>query len=223
MRSDASVTRCQVIPQLLNSKHAPPPSQNGDSLFPASAAHTKHRGIDPLGPWKSGDENVKPSSRPVIQANSIRGLQLARRSTDSSVDLPLTWPNGLFDIDGTVSPMSSRESRSCVFCGGRPVTLEHTFPRWTVPLIKTVSDVMSTTLVSQHEEHVHNVWGTETIDLKARKVCQPCNTGHSKPSITLDVYGQLWDTSQEQLAEKLDAAIRAESPANPGEVVRLSR
>jgi hypothetical protein len=24
--------------------------------------------------------------------------------------------------------------------------------------------------------------------------------GHSKPSITLDVYGELWDTSQEELA-----------------------
>lgn len=35
--------------------------------------------------------------------------------------------------------------------------------------------------------------------------------GHSKPSITLDVYGELWDTSQEQLAAKLDEAIRVEA------------
>ena len=49
--------------------------------------------------------------------------------------------------------------------------------------------------------------------------------GHSKPSITLDVYGELWDTSQEQLAEKLDAAIRAESEAHTQgvEVVELPR
>jgi integrase len=32
--------------------------------------------------------------------------------------------------------------------------------------------------------------------------------GHAKPSITLDVYGFLWDGSAERLAEKLDAAIR---------------
>ena len=32
---------------------------------------------------------------------------------------------------------------------------------------------------------------------------------HSKPSITLDVYGELWDDSQETLAAQLDAAIRA--------------
>jgi site-specific recombinase XerD len=37
--------------------------------------------------------------------------------------------------------------------------------------------------------------------------------GHSKPSITLDVYGELWDDSQETLAAQLDAAIRAEMVA----------
>jgi integrase len=34
--------------------------------------------------------------------------------------------------------------------------------------------------------------------------------GHSKPSITLDVYGELWDASADRLAERLDEAIRAE-------------
>lgn len=37
--------------------------------------------------------------------------------------------------------------------------------------------------------------------------------GHSRPSFTLDVYGELWDDSQEQLATKLDEAIRAEMVA----------
>ncbi len=32
--------------------------------------------------------------------------------------------------------------------------------------------------------------------------------GHAKPSITLDVYGELWDDSLGELAETLDAAIR---------------
>jgi integrase len=32
--------------------------------------------------------------------------------------------------------------------------------------------------------------------------------GHAKPSITLDVYGFLWDGSLERLAEKMDGAIR---------------
>jgi integrase len=37
--------------------------------------------------------------------------------------------------------------------------------------------------------------------------------GHSKPSITLDVYGELWDDSQGTLPAQLDAAIRAEMVA----------
>jgi len=36
--------------------------------------------------------------------------------------------------------------------------------------------------------------------------------GHAKPSITLDVYGHLWDTSSERLAEALDGAIRGSRP-----------
>lgn len=48
--------------------------------------------------------------------------------------------------------------------------------------------------------------------------------GHTKPSITLDIYGDLWDVSGEQLAERLDTAIREtwkEAPKD-AEVVRLS-
>jgi hypothetical protein len=32
--------------------------------------------------------------------------------------------------------------------------------------------------------------------------------GHAKPSITLDVYGELWDGSQERLAERQNEALR---------------
>jgi integrase len=39
--------------------------------------------------------------------------------------------------------------------------------------------------------------------------------GHAKPSITLDTYGSLWDSSAERLAERLDEAIRAATPAPP--------
>jgi hypothetical protein len=43
-----------------------------------------------------------------------------------------------------------------------------------------------------------------------REPCVQRMVGHSKPSITLEDYGELWDDSQEQLATKLDEAIRAE-------------
>lgn len=45
--------------------------------------------------------------------------------------------------------------------------------------------------------------------------------GHARPSITLDVYGELWDTSQEALAERMDEAIRAEPSHRSAEVVPL--
>jgi len=32
--------------------------------------------------------------------------------------------------------------------------------------------------------------------------------GHAKPSITLDVYGELWNEDADKLAEKMDAALR---------------
>jgi len=45
--------------------------------------------------------------------------------------------------------------------------------------------------------------------------------GHAKPSITLDTYGYMWDGSQQQLAERMDAAIRAEGEATEAQVVNL--
>lgn len=49
--------------------------------------------------------------------------------------------------------------------------------------------------------------------------------GHAKPSITLDVYGELWEESQERLAETLDAAIRSSKLAGqaPAEIMELPR
>lgn len=44
--------------------------------------------------------------------------------------------------------------------------------------------------------------------------------GHAKPSITLDVYGELWDEGHERLAERMDTALRAEiDTALPGATV----
>jgi integrase len=49
--------------------------------------------------------------------------------------------------------------------------------------------------------------------------------GHSKPSITLDIYGYLWKGSLKAVADKLDERIRDEAahPANPTVVVLHSR
>lgn len=48
--------------------------------------------------------------------------------------------------------------------------------------------------------------------------------GHAKPSITLDVYGYLWDGRDEDVADKLDGRIRAAraQQSKPAEVIALT-
>ena len=45
--------------------------------------------------------------------------------------------------------------------------------------------------------------------------------GHAKASITLDVYGELWDEDQEQLAERQDVALRAETKPTEAAVIAI--
>jgi hypothetical protein len=45
--------------------------------------------------------------------------------------------------------------------------------------------------------------------------------GHAEPSITLDVYGELWDGSQEKPAERRDEALRQLTPM-PADAAILS-
>lgn len=84
-------------------------------------------------------------------------------------------PSAADDADGDTPTV--RESRVCVFCGRVPLTREHVFPRWLVQMINTLGQPRSATRVSDRGEHLHNIWQTSTIDLKARKVCRPCNSG----------------------------------------------
>jgi len=45
--------------------------------------------------------------------------------------------------------------------------------------------------------------------------------GHAKPSITLDTYGELWDEGAEQLAERMDEALRGAEAPEDAEVVGI--
>jgi site-specific recombinase XerD len=46
------------------------------------------------------------------------------------------------------------------------------------------------------------------INLGANVYAVQRMVGHAKPSITLDVYGELWNEDADKLAEKMDAALR---------------
>ncbi len=54
----------------------------------------------------------------------------------------------------------------CAFCGGGPLTLEHVFPQSVVPLVETLGQPLSAARVTQHEEHLHDVWNTSKVDLR---------------------------------------------------------
>lgn len=54
------------------------------------------------------------------------------------------------------------------------------------------------------------------INLGANVYAVQRMVGHAKPSITLDVYGELWSEDANKLAEKMDDALRAVSP-NPSD------
>jgi len=45
--------------------------------------------------------------------------------------------------------------------------------------------------------------------------------GHSKASITLDVYGELWEDGHERLAERMDAALQHEQEPTEAAVVAI--
>lgn len=74
------------------------------------------------------------------------------------------------------TPLSFEAGR-CVFCGGGPLTLEHVFPRWLAPVIETLGHPRSAVRLSEHGEHLHNIWDTDTIDFRVRRVCAGCNGG----------------------------------------------
>ncbi len=69
--------------------------------------------------------------------------------------------------------MTEVETRSCVFCGGQPVTREHVFPQW----MRAYLNGFGRPTHAVKADREHRSWPTCTIDFKARKVCAACNGG----------------------------------------------
>jgi hypothetical protein len=61
--------------------------------------------------------------------------------------------------------------KGCVFCGGKPLTLEHVWPQWlanTLPWERTVT----------YRDALRNgEWEAPLFSLKVRRVCASCNSG----------------------------------------------
>jgi hypothetical protein len=66
--------------------------------------------------------------------------------------------------------LEPKPPRQCVFCGGRPLTLEHVMPQWLTAFMGISSSI---TLTSDGRL----VRRSPKLDIKVRAVCRPCNNG----------------------------------------------
>jgi hypothetical protein len=62
-------------------------------------------------------------------------------------------------------------ARVCMFCGGRPVTLEHVFPDWLGKALPRVRQINVT------DDEYRPIWSLGSFNINKKIVCKPCNTG----------------------------------------------
>ena len=92
----------------------------------------------------------------------------------------------------TVSVMSSKpEPRTCVFCGGTPLTKEHIWPQWIGDALPITAELVP------HEVHDLPPWDAPPFSLTVKRVCASCNNGWmsdlettARPSLTPMMLGQ---------------------------------
>lgn len=63
-------------------------------------------------------------------------------------------------------------ARACIFCGTRPTTREHVYPRW----IRDALPIAAARYRTSDAEG-NRLWEQATFDIEARVVCKACNTG----------------------------------------------
>ena len=62
--------------------------------------------------------------------------------------------------------------RACVFCGGRPVTVEHVWPQWVAELVREHTGVET-----YHLRVDDKRWTQGRLGFEVKRVCGPCNSG----------------------------------------------
>src|SRR4051794_20007268 len=68
--------------------------------------------------------------------------------------------------------------RTCIFCGGRPTTNEHVWSDWLRRFVgKPPASHHQQTLEHEGQAAVVREFQLPPFDLKARVVCEPCNSG----------------------------------------------
>jgi hypothetical protein len=111
------------------------------------------------------------------------------------------------EVDSLANGTSGmEEGRSCIFCGGRPLTTEHTIPVWLAKLLNALEPEGPKNRATQWEEggltEFERSFGASLPSITVKAVCRPCNTG--------------WMSKLERRAQPIMA------PMIRGETVRLT-
>jgi len=64
----------------------------------------------------------------------------------------------------------------CVFCGGRPITEEHVWPKWLIALLPEVEEVIGTMGGPELGRTIEFQSGSQ-VNHTIRRTCESCNTG----------------------------------------------
>lgn len=68
-------------------------------------------------------------------------------------------------------------ARSCVFCGGTPVTNEHVYPRWLAQGFPEVPPTERAIMVSYSDQGSPRRHSGRVFTAQVKAVCEPCNSG----------------------------------------------
>lgn len=76
---------------------------------------------------------------------------------------------------GVIMTLRMSAKRSCIFCGGTPLTVEHVLPKWLQDVIP--GHGLLTHSWRDPETGDVREWTTSLVDFKAKAVCARCNQG----------------------------------------------
>ena len=68
-------------------------------------------------------------------------------------------------------------ARTCIFCGGSPVTNEHAWPDWLLEFVRNANPDTERTVYARVDGRMVRHWTTEKPEQKVKVVCGSCNHG----------------------------------------------
>jgi hypothetical protein len=146
----------------------------------------------------------RPPPRPrVVTRNPQQAVRFLPGGGDRPVVSPTSSPSAASCAVATLRAMA----RTCMFCGGRPLTAEHAWPAWLRETLPNVPGGLWVRWDTVGTDADVRQWPANEIDVRVRWVCRPCNSGwmsrleaRAKPALAPMIRGQATTLDQpEQL------------------------